>query len=402
MDGVAPGFFADATNNRFMLNNQLVRPQDIFALSSAAGKSFTPEGGGLLFAGANQVRRDFSSAVGEILFEGEATEAGQFTNTFSNANWSKDNATVTPNAGISPDGTNNAWKLVANAGYSYAATNSTVLSRFFSFTGSVPWVWSIFVKAAELTQFRFRNNWTGSFTTIDLTLTTNTANSIYVGNGWHRCFVIYTPPSTSTNGISYRPFAAGNADGVGGVLIYGSNIVQGSTLTSYINNDAAGSIVRTADLIPLTAAARAVLSGGSGGAVAARGVYPALAISGSRIVSCSTATNWLLAARANLNNEGQSSAGLGVALNAVAGSGAFSGGFGIATSYGASGRNLGLNAGIVASDANTFSAPDLSNISVGPHTGMQAGQVIRLRQLVGWTMTDRASAAAVQAQARVA
>ncbi len=402
VDGIAPGFFVDAIG-QYMLNNQLVLPNAIFNLSSASGKTYIDASGVLRTAAANDIRRDFSSGVSEILFEGLATEVGQYTNTFSNALWSKDTATVTPNAGISPTGENNAWKLVANAGYNYSASNASVLSRFFSFTGALPWVWSIFVKAAELTQFRFRNNWTGGVTTINLTLTTNTANSIYVGNGWHLCYVIYTPATTSTNGISFRPFAAGTADGVGGVLIYGANHVQASALTSYIHNDGAGSMVRTADIIPFTTAAQDVLRG-AGGAVAVRAVIPVSPVNNFRLVGASAATGGphlvgptmgSFIQAENWNSTAALTATRGGSTNWNS-----AGGAGACVSYGASGRNLCMSGGTVVSNSGLVNIG--TTITIGNPFGLQDGQVVRLRQLVGWTLPNRATDAAVQAQARAA
>ena len=75
------------------------------------------------------------------------------------------------------------------------------------------------------------------------------------------------------------------------------------------------------------------------------------------------------------------------------------GALGICAGWGASGTRFAAN-GVAASAVQTNSWP--TTIYLGPSTGLGTGQVFRIRQLVGWTMTDRPSAEAVTAQARLA
>ena len=399
LDGISPFLFVDPRNNRYSLNNQFVKVSDILALSSATGKSYVDANGVLRFAGSNEVRIDNSTRRSRILLEGPDTSITGNTNNFSDAQWAKDDATVIPNAGIGPDGTNNAWKLVANAGYDYTSGNATVLSRFISVTGSLPWVWSIFVKAAELTQFRFRNNWTGSFTTVDLTATTDTANSVYVGNGWHRCFLIYTPPSTSTNGISYRPFGPGTADGVGGVLIYGGNIVQSNVLSSYIEGATGSAVTRTADICPFTVAARTPLLTGAG-AVAGRARFAITGLNFRLVGGGGSGTQRHIVGPTNAADRAETWNN-SASINALTGGGLWTSlnGAGACSSWGPSGRRIAMNGSATTDDANLAGYTD---VTLGTSTGLLAGQVMYVDQIVGWTLSDRASAAAVQAQARIA
>ena len=66
-------------------------------------------------------RLNYSLLDGEVvgcphlLLEDEATNLLQYSEDFSNAAWSKSNSSITSNSVISPDGTQNADKLIPNA-----------------------------------------------------------------------------------------------------------------------------------------------------------------------------------------------------------------------------------------------------------------------------------------------
>lgn len=386
MDGVNPDLFADPTGMRYMLNQREVTAADIFALSSAAGKTYVDASGVLRTAGVNEVRVDYSSGVGEILFEGAATNKMTIFNASptSTAGLIREGdaaATITlvnDTAALTAAGINigngNVYLLDNTAGVGVAAatvnvecgnTNQHAMSAYARCEG----------------QGSIRRNAIGA----TIQLINNQSTYIRIGG--------VVTPAAATNRLSMNVTAGGR------LWFILPNLVEATSVTSTIIT-AGSATTRTADIVPLTAAARAVLAGGAGGAVAARGVYPVLPISGSRIVGFST-LDFLLAGPNASNTQAQAFANA-IGLNAPAGSGLLSTGFGMVNSYGSSGRRLCLNGGTVVGDANIIDGTDLASVFIGPSTGMQAGQVIRLRQLVGWTLADRASAAAVQAQARAA
>lgn len=77
------------------------------------------------------------------------------------------------------------------------------------------------------------------------------------------------------------------------------------------------------------------------------------------------------------------------------------GSIGLACGFGAGGRRAALNGGAAKESATP---PDRSRTTmfIGRNTGLVAGQVIYLDELVAWVLPDRPSAAGVQSQARAA
>ena len=71
------------------------------------------------------------------------------------------------------------------------------------------------------------------------------------------------------------------------------------------------------------------------------------------------------------------------------------------TGFGPSGQIGSEQGSAPASDSFTVSGSRAA-VYLGPNGGLVAGQILRVRQLVGWTLADRPSSAGIQAQARLA
>ena len=165
--------------------------------------------------------------------------------------------------------------------------------------------------------------------------------------------------------------------------------------TSYIPTTSSA-VTRTADLCQLATAAAAVLQG-AGGAVAWRGKVPAVLTGGTpHILGGSVGALLRPQSAGTMLTATFNNAAAGLALSDVV----IPGEFAAVIGWGASGRRLALHTGSSGSDANAWTAP--SGVFVGPSTGLVANQALRLRQLVGWTLSDRPSSAGTQAQARLA
>jgi hypothetical protein len=187
-----------------------------------------------------------------LLLEKQSTNALTYSEDFTQSDWPKQNTIVTANATTSPDGTQNADKLIANT------TNARHLI-FQAITTSNTHTFTTYAKAGEnsflimrldtdspeiKTWFNLSNGTIGTSQGGSPTITS-------VGNGWYRCSTQYTP-STSSN--IYAVLYTAKTDGVegfagndsDGTYIWGAQLEASSYPTSYIPTTTA-SATRVAD-----------------------------------------------------------------------------------------------------------------------------------------------------------
>jgi len=205
----------------------------------------------------NLARVDYKDNVnGSLLLEPQRTNLVTYSEQFDNAAWNKSNVTITANATTSPDGTQNADKLVEDSANS---THFTSLNNIFTADGSLR-AWSLFVKEGErryifITNVTTINNDINCivFDTRDGVFT-NTNNPTYIvtrnvqalQNGWYRIdftsavnsaaydnFYIGISSTSTMSGASYL------GDGTSGIYIYGAQLEQSSYATSYIKSEGA-------------------------------------------------------------------------------------------------------------------------------------------------------------------
>lgn len=185
------------------------------------------------------------------------------SNDFSNAVWVGGNATLTPNAGISPDGTNNATL--------YEATStSDFLGQTVNVTGGQAMPYSFHVQKGTNDLISLVGTGTAFSTgaVMQFNLTTLEATVIQgnvtdgviknLGNGWFRISAIYTP--TSTNAATFRLQNA-TPDSTN-FLIYGAQLEVGSYPSTYIPTEAS-TVTRAAANAGTSFQAVDVSSGGS-------------------------------------------------------------------------------------------------------------------------------------------
>jgi hypothetical protein len=230
--------------------------------------------GAMKTAAINQPRWDYdpiTHVLKGLLLEDVRTNLALYSDRL-NSNWTVSQTSTGLNAGVAPDGTTTATKLVENATTSihYYAQYSVPL------LASTQYTFSIFVKAAEnrYLQISFDNNSAGGHTTFDLQTGTISGPSALhgsgailgtppssiqdVGNGWYRCVITNTIGTTvgsprimlvlvsnSMPNSGFAPSYVGTAGN--GVLIWGAQMELGDYVTSYITTPAGTATARAVD-----------------------------------------------------------------------------------------------------------------------------------------------------------
>jgi len=194
----------------------------------------------------------------------------------NNTYYTKTNSTITTQSGVSPDGSNTAYKLQDTndsgntshyvqqaSGYRATITYNAIKSG------------SIFVKAGTKNQVQVRLvNGSGSFSYImgnfdletETILTGASANASNIsyelqnhGNGWYRCIVKGSWTLSNVSQTAMQVFIADSSlaalpnmhnyqgDGTGNLFVWGQMIEQGSYQTSYIPTSGSA-VTRSADV----------------------------------------------------------------------------------------------------------------------------------------------------------
>ena len=196
-----------------------------------------------------------------LLLEETRTNLLPSSNSFNTQYFTNGTTILTPNAGISPDGTNNSFSIIPSTtlGIHYAC----LLTTF----GSGTFTYSVYAKANGYPRFalrvydgsvyQIRVNFDLSQGTI-ISLEAGTATITPVGNGWYRCTGTGTSASGNMGAVAgwvveslpgdktvQQQFSG---DGISGALIYGAQIEVGSYATSYIpTNGTPGGVTRAVD-----------------------------------------------------------------------------------------------------------------------------------------------------------
>jgi hypothetical protein len=190
----------------------------------------------------NVPRIDYTDAsCPSLLLEPTRTNVIESSEYFDSSLWSATNITITNNDTESPEGIENASKIVFNSGSSNCElrvqnTKLVTLGNDYTF--------SVFAKADEFDKIEldFSNSrFYDTFVEANLTNGTitsrgvdNTSDSIEdYGNGWYRIILTGTAIATGTTALIFRLDANPTGDGTSGFHIYGAQFEEGYP-SSYI------------------------------------------------------------------------------------------------------------------------------------------------------------------------
>jgi hypothetical protein len=265
---------ASGTNGVYLWGAQLEQRSSVTAYTPTTTQPVTNYIPALQTAAAGVARFDHNPVTGEslgLLIEEQRSNLLTRSEEFNDAAWTRNNAVLTANQVIAPDGTLTGDK------YNTLSTQGPGGSSFRQDVSASPnttYTASAYIKAGEQTSIEFRFNQRVSvngtdigsatvvFNLINGTATsTNTLftpptnvsyNSVSVGNGWYRYSI--TATTTSTVGavrVAFVNTETGN--GFNGIYIWGAQLEAGAFPTSYIKTEGS-SVTRNADAASMTGA----------------------------------------------------------------------------------------------------------------------------------------------------
>ena len=176
----------------------------------------------------------------EGLIEKCTTNLVTYSDQFDDPAWVKNSALINPNDTTSPDGNNNADKLIESTTTSghFLTQSPTITATSYTF--------SVFAKADERNWFLFRQHTLGLNASFNLS--TGTIGTVQsglsaiienYGSGWYRCSVTFTGTAAAHTLRLYVTTADNSTssylgDGSSGLYLYGAQLEIGDIATEYI------------------------------------------------------------------------------------------------------------------------------------------------------------------------
>ena len=191
-----------------------------------------------------------------LLTEEQRTNLLLQSQTFGTSPWFTNNATITVNTTVAPDGTTTASKLVEDTTNNFHRVGQVPTLTAVSHTATIyakpagrNW---IYIANASLSQAAYFNVSTGVIGTV---VGATTATIAPAGNGWYRCSITSTPSAAAQNYSFYTANAdlsfSYTGDGTSGLFIWGAQLETGPFATSYIPTGES-QVTRTVDVPSMT------------------------------------------------------------------------------------------------------------------------------------------------------
>jgi hypothetical protein len=248
-DGTSISYAGDITKGIFLFGHQLeygVMTDYIPTTTAAVSVGIT----------ADIPRLDYTGGgCPSLLLEPERTNRARFSEQFDNAYWTKSGATILANAAVSPDGFQNADKLVEDAGVvqpsffrlSIAGANVVHTNSIYAKAGERIWLVMNIGDGINSARAWF-NLSAGVIGTVNAGLTAQIQDA---GNGWYRCIITRSVVAFASTVIEYQIATSDGVEGytgngTSGLFIYGVQFEVGSYPTSYIPT-LGSSVTRLAD-----------------------------------------------------------------------------------------------------------------------------------------------------------
>jgi hypothetical protein len=213
-------FLGDGVSGAYIMNAQV--EQGLVATDYIETTTTTAQAGIL----EDMPRLDYSGGAScpSLLLEPQRTNDTDFSEYFNASYWTKSDATIVNNVTISPEGVQNASKIVESS--------STSSHRIYEGTTGSSSIFSFYAKAAERTWVSVLSN-SGGFSYFDIgngvlgTIQSSSVGTIEsVGSGWYRC-TLYNGHGTYGNYIglaSANNTSSYTGDGTSGVYIWGAQL----------------------------------------------------------------------------------------------------------------------------------------------------------------------------------
>lgn len=242
----------------------------LITFTRASSATYFDSAGVLQTAGNNVARFDYNPstlAARGLLIEEQRTNNHLYSEDLTQ--WGTPNgASVSANTAISPDGTQDADKLVedaANSSHFLSASSITM-----SYTSGTAYTRSCFLKAAGrnvVTVYLPATNFASSGRQALFNLSNGTVFSVETGvtasiqainNGWYRCSVTATANATGTGHVGGSALTDNGSgtytgNGTSGAFIWGAQTEAGAFSTSYIPTSTTA-LTRSADVAAITGA----------------------------------------------------------------------------------------------------------------------------------------------------
>jgi hypothetical protein len=227
--------------------------------------TFTGSNGLIQSASINVPRFDYDPISLEckgLLIEESRTNLILRSDNLANASWSKNNLTITSDTTTSPDGSQNADKLVESV-----ILGPHFISQSITISSSSVYSVTVFAKASERTWLcvdpvnpSVANNATFfdlANGVIGTNASGNTASITNIGNGWYRCTISRTTsvsqtsmrleiyPASANNTVSYLGVSSN------GIFVWAAQIEAGSFPTNYIPTTSS-TLARSADICSIS------------------------------------------------------------------------------------------------------------------------------------------------------
>ena len=161
-----------------------------------------------------------------------------YSEDFTNLAWVKNACTITANATISPDGTQNAIKLVESTAndshhiYQNAVASGVNTFSFYAKAGERNFVYAYADSVGQGKCFDLQNGTVGA----NIIAAPSNATITSVGNGWYRCTITLTIGSASALRIgacSANGTFSYLGNGTSGIFVYGAQVESFPSATEY-------------------------------------------------------------------------------------------------------------------------------------------------------------------------